>query len=59
MQLAVGDRVLKSPMWKHKEATGTVTKITRDNYTVVKWDNILGEWHYTEVQAKKLIKLDQ
>ena len=57
MQLVVGDRVSMSPMWKHKNATGTIIKITGDNYTVVKWDEVLGEWHYTEEQAKKLVKI--
>ncbi len=42
-----------SPVWKYNEATGNIIKITRD-YTVVKWDNINGEWHYTEAQSKKL-----
>ena len=42
-----------SPMWKYETATGTVIKITKD-YTVVKWDNIPGEWHYTHKQARRL-----
>ena len=61
MQIAVGDRVKMSPMWKHKIAIGTVIKITKDKYIVVKWDNINGEWHFTKEQSKKLerIKLDE
>ena len=47
-----------SPMWKHNVATGTIIKITGDNYTVVKWDDVLGEWHYTQEQSKKLVKIE-
>ena len=46
-----------SPMWKYKKATGTIIKIVNE-YTVIKWDNIHGEWHYTQDQAKKLVKID-
>jgi len=46
-----------SPMWKHKRAIGTIIKVTKD-YTVVKWDNIPGEWHYTHEQSKRLEKMD-
>ena len=52
--MKVGDRVFMSPMWKYEKAVGTVIKITRDGYTVVNWDGINGEWHYTEEQSKKL-----
>ena len=52
--MKVGDRVKKSPMWKHAEAYGRVVKITKDGYTIVKWDNILGEWYYTKEQSKKI-----
>ncbi len=52
--MEVGDRVMMSPMWKHDTATGTILKKTRDGYTIVKWDGINGEWHYTEEQSKKL-----
>jgi hypothetical protein len=41
-------------MWKYDEATGEIRKITADNYIVVKWLDIPGEWHYTNEQAKKL-----
>ena len=58
MQLVIGDRVSMSPMWKHNVATGTIIKITGDNYTVVKWDDVLGEWHYTQEQSKKLVKIE-
>lgn len=53
-----GVRVKMSPMWKYDEAIGTVTKITKE-YTVVLWDNINGEWHYTEDQARRLEVLDE
>ena len=51
--MKTGDRVTMSPMWKHDTAIGTVIKITKD-YTVVRWDGINGDWHYTEEQAEKL-----
>lgn len=51
--MKVGDRVKMSPMWKHAEATGEIIKITKD-YIVVSWDDINGDWHYTEEQAAKL-----
>tara|TARA_Y100001938_G_C7941536_1_gene354562 strand:+ start:328 stop:468 length:141 start_codon:yes stop_codon:yes gene_type:complete len=41
-------------MWRHDEAIGTVIKNTADGYTVVKWDGIMGEWHYTEEQTKTI-----
>ena len=50
----VGDRVVMVPMWKYRWARGEIIKITNDGYTVVRWDGINGDWHYTEEQAKKL-----
>ena len=58
MQLKVGDRVFMSPMWKYSHARGVILKITSDKYYVVKWDDINGEWHYTNIQSKKLVKID-
>ena len=52
--LKPGDRVFKEPMWKHERAEGAVIKISRDGYTIIKWDNINGEWYYTEEQAKSI-----
>ena len=52
--MKVGDRVYMSPMWKYKEAMGSVKQIRKDGYVVVLWDNINGEWHYTPEQAKRL-----
>ena len=52
--MKVGDKVKMSPMWKYKEATGLIQKITADGYIVVKWVDIPGQWHYTEEQAKRL-----
>ncbi len=40
-------------MWKYDEAMGEIIKVTRD-YTVVAWDGINGEWHYTKEQSKKI-----
>ena len=51
--MKVGDKIKKSPMWKYNSAVGKITKITKD-YTVVKWDGINGEWHYTKEQSKTL-----
>lgn len=52
--MKVGDRVIMSPMWKYEKATGTITKVTRDGYVVVSWDDINGEWHYTKEQSEKI-----
>ncbi len=52
--MEVGDRVRMSPMWKYDEAFGSIKQMTRDNYVVVVWDDINGEWYYTEEQAKRL-----
>jgi len=54
--MKVGDRVKMSPMWKYNEAIGTIIKITKNNYIVVKWDNINGEWFWT-VDQSKLLKI--
>ena len=48
-----GDRVKMSPMWKHDSATGVVLKVNAE-YTVIKWDVVNGEWHYTKEQEKKI-----
>ena len=55
--MKVGDKIKKSPMWKYNSAIGKITKITKD-YTVVKWDGINGEWHYTKEQSKTLETID-
>lgn len=52
--MRVGDRVRMEPMWKYETALGVVEKITADGYTVVKWDDIPGHWHYTQKQAENL-----
>ncbi len=56
--MKTGNRVKMSPMWKHKRAVGTIIKITKD-YTVVKWDDVPGEWHYTQDQSIRLEVLDE
>ena len=56
--MKVGDRVKKSPMWKYDTAEGTVIAIKGD-YTVVKWDNINGDWFYTPAQCEKITILSQ
>ena len=55
--MKVKQRVKMSPMWKYDHAFGEIIKVTKD-YTIVKWDNIPGEWHYTEEQSKKLEVID-
>ena len=57
--MKVGSRVTMAPMWKYDSAIGTVKQIRKDGYVVVVWDNINGEWHYTEEQAKKLSLLGE
>jgi hypothetical protein len=52
-QFKIGDRVKMAPMWKYAMAVGVITKITKD-YTVVSWEGINGDWHYTTEQATKL-----
>ncbi len=54
----VGDRVKLSPMWKYDSATGVIIKKS-ESYTVVRWDGINGEWHYTPEQAEKLEVIDE
>ena len=49
-----GDRVKMTPMWKYDFAIGTILKINKDDYVIVSWDGINGEWHYTPEQAKRL-----
>ena len=51
--MKVGDRVRASPMWKYDSADGVILKINKE-YTVVRWNDIGGDWHYTKEQTKKL-----
>ena len=53
MKLEVGTRVSRLKMWKFENIEGVVIKKTSD-YTVVKWDGVNGEWHYTKEQASSL-----
>ena len=55
--MKVGDKVRMSPMWKYDEAFGKIIKINSE-YTVVKWENINGEWYYTRKQAENLEVVD-
>ena len=52
--LKSGDRVFKERMWKHSRVEGVVLRISADGYTIIKWDNIMGDWYYTEDQAKSI-----
>ena len=51
--MEAGNKVRMAPMWKYDQAVGEIQKIT-ESYIIVKWDNIPGQWHYTEEQAKRL-----
>ena len=51
--MKVGDKVRMSPMWKYDSAVGVIKKITKD-YVVVSWEDIKGDWHYTDKQSKRL-----
>ena len=51
--MRAGDKVKMEPMWKYETAVGVIEKII-DEYIVVKWDGIPGQWHYTEEQSKRL-----
>ena len=57
--MKVGDRVTQSPMWKHKTANGTIIKVTKDGYYVISWDDINGDWYYTEEQMEAIVLLDR
>ena len=59
IRLKKGDRVSKSPMWKYKVAIGTVKTVTKDGYCVIKWDNINGDWYFTESQSKEIKVLEE
>jgi len=41
-------------MWIYDEAFGVVSKITRDDYVVIIWEGVNGEWHYTREQCDKI-----
>ena len=56
--MKVKDKVRMAPMWKYKEATGEIQKIT-ESYVIVKWVDIPGQWHYTKEQAKRLEIIDE
>ena len=51
--MKAGDKVRMAPMWKYESATGQIEKIT-ESYVIVKWIDIPGQWHYTEIQAQRL-----
>ena len=55
--MKIGSRVYRDRVLNHKAVKGTVVKIVKE-YTVVKWDNINGDWHYTCDQLKDLRLLD-
>ena len=55
--MKTGNRVKMSPMWKYDLTIGTIIKITK-HHVIVKWDDINGDWHYTEEQAKRIEVID-
>ncbi len=52
--MEVGDRVKMNLGGSHGESVGTVVKITKDGFTVVSWDNINGDWYWTEKQTEQM-----
>ena len=52
--MKVGDRVKMDLGGTFGESFGTIIKITKDGYTVVVWDNINGDWYWTEKQTEQL-----
>ena len=51
--MKTGDRVTKTNVWKLETAYGTITKV-KEEYIIIEWDNVFGEWYYTSEQAKKI-----
>ena len=51
--MKVGDRVRKDMVIKVEDAQGVIIKINKE-YVVVVWDEVNGDWHYTQDQAKTL-----
>jgi len=43
-----------APMWILDEAYGYVVKKTSDDYIVIIWEGVNGEWHYTPEQTKRI-----
>tara|TARA_R100000697_G_scaffold108597_1_gene123863 strand:+ start:277 stop:465 length:189 start_codon:yes stop_codon:yes gene_type:complete len=54
----VGDRVTKPNVWKLPQAVGTVKKVAM-SHVVVEWDDVFGDWHYTNDQAKDIKVIDE
>ena len=52
--MEINDRVKMDLSPNYGLATGTVKKITKDGFVVVVWDNINGEWYWTEDQIKQM-----
>ena len=51
--MKVGNRVTRARALHTNHPTGSIIKINND-YIVVDWDNLPGDWHYTHEQAQKL-----
>ena len=51
--MKVGDRVTKPNVWKLPQAVGTVKKVAMDHIVIV-WDDVFGDWHYKNEQAKDI-----
>ena len=52
--MEINDRVKMDLGPNYGPSIGTVKKITKDGFVVVIWDNVNGEWYWTEDQAKQL-----
>ena len=51
--MKVGDRVTKSNVWKLPTAIGTGKRVAMD-HVVIEWDNVFGDWHYTNKQKEDI-----
>ena len=52
--MEVGDRVKMDLGGNYGKSLGTIIKITKDGFIVVAWDNINGDWYWTEKQAEQM-----
>ena len=51
--MRVGDRVTRDSVLRAENPVGSIVKVN-DDYVVVRWDNLPGDWHYTHKQSQKI-----
>jgi len=51
--MKVGDRVTRDSVLRTENPEGSIIKINND-YVVVKWEGLPGQWYYTHEQTDKL-----